>query len=83
MNRKISFQNMDHSDPIEAHANQKLDKISELVDAGADFIIFGGMFVFYLIPIDWAVVLPVCFTLGVITILFREFFIYKQIGSNK
>ena len=31
MNKKISFQNMEHSDPIEAHANEKLNKIEELL----------------------------------------------------
>ncbi|MFH1644152.1 MAG: HPF/RaiA family ribosome-associated protein [bacterium] len=31
MNRKITFQNMDHSIPIEQHVNARLDKISELL----------------------------------------------------
>lgn len=31
MNRKIAFHGMDHSNPIEQHANQKLDKIKELL----------------------------------------------------
>ncbi len=31
MKRKISFHNMEHSDPMEAHANSKLNKIEELL----------------------------------------------------
>ena len=31
MNRKISFHNMEHSDPLEQHAHSKLDKIEELL----------------------------------------------------
>ncbi len=33
MKRKITFQHMDHSDPMEAHAQQKLDKIEEILRA--------------------------------------------------
>ena len=32
MERKISFHCMDHSDPLEQHANQKLDKLEELLN---------------------------------------------------
>ena len=32
MERKISFHNMDHSDPLEQHAQQKLDKLEEFLD---------------------------------------------------
>lgn len=32
MNIKISFHNMPHSDPLEAHTNQKLEKIFEFLD---------------------------------------------------
>ncbi len=31
MNRKITFQSMDHSIPMEQHINAKLDKITELL----------------------------------------------------
>src|SRR4051812_43362721 len=31
MNRKISFHNMEHSDPLEQHAHAKLDKVEELL----------------------------------------------------
>ena len=31
MNKKIAFHNMDHSDPMEQHAYQKLSKIEELL----------------------------------------------------
>ena len=31
MKRTITFRNMDHSDPLEQHAHQKLDKIEELL----------------------------------------------------
>jgi ribosomal subunit interface protein len=36
MNIKISFHNMPHSDPMEAHAREKLAKISEMLQAQAD-----------------------------------------------
>ncbi|MCK4499259.1 HPF/RaiA family ribosome-associated protein [Candidatus Babeliales bacterium] len=29
MNRKISFHNMDHSEPLEEHVNRRLDKVEE------------------------------------------------------
>jgi ribosomal subunit interface protein len=31
MERRITFQSMDHSDPIEKHANEKLNKIDEML----------------------------------------------------
>ncbi|MBD3273337.1 ribosome-associated translation inhibitor RaiA [Candidatus Dependentiae bacterium] len=31
MKRKITFQSMDHSEPIERHANEKLNKIEEML----------------------------------------------------
>ncbi len=31
MSIKITFHNMSHSDPMEAHANEKLEKLTELV----------------------------------------------------
>lgn len=31
MERKITFQSMEHSDPIEKHANEKLNKIEEML----------------------------------------------------
>ena len=34
MNIKISFQNMDHSNPLESHAKQKLDKLESILNVG-------------------------------------------------
>lgn len=35
MERKITFENMDHSDPIKNHVNEKLNKIEEILrDSG-------------------------------------------------
>lgn len=36
MKIKISFHNMPHSDSLEAHAREKLEKISEILQAQAD-----------------------------------------------
>ena len=32
MQKKITFENMEHSSPLEAHANEKLEKILEFLD---------------------------------------------------
>ncbi|MFH1461724.1 MAG: ribosome-associated translation inhibitor RaiA [bacterium] len=34
MERKITFQSMEHSEPIEKHANEKLNKIEEMLKGG-------------------------------------------------
>lgn len=36
MEKRISFQNMEHSDPLEAHARQKLEKINEILTNGEE-----------------------------------------------
>lgn len=49
-----------------------------LYDMYVSFVVFGGLFFYFLFNIRWDVLMPVIFITGAIYILFREFFVSKE-----
>lgn len=55
-----------------------------LYDMYISFIVFGGLFFYFLMNVRWDVLMPIIFIIGAIYILFREFFVSNElIGEEK